>query len=213
MPGFGAAVVGLPLGAVGPRPIAVVLHGASDHPDWQCGSFRGVLGGRAFLLCPRGRPHPTQPGRFILAGVDETANELKAALAALKKRFGAHVAQGSILLVGYAEGADVAAELLRQEPSFFARAALVQGNPAAVSPSATSIFAKGGGKRVLFFCIDAVCQGRAQARAALLSRAGAPARVALHAVGPWLDAGFTRALSRELPWLLEGDARWAKPRR
>jgi len=213
VPGFGPAVVALPLGATAPRPIAIVLHGGADHPDWQCGSFRGVLGGRVFVLCPRGKPHAEVQGRFALSGVDETAAELKAALAALKVSYGGHVAPSPVLLIGYAEGAAIAAELMRQEPSFFARVALIDGNPNAVTPSATSIFAKGGGKRVLFFCTDLVCQGRAQARATLLTRGGAASKAVTHEVGPWLDARFAQALSRELPWLLEGDARWAKPRR
>jgi pimeloyl-ACP methyl ester carboxylesterase len=50
-------------------------------------------------------------------------------------------------LVGYAEGARVAADLARQEPSFFARVALVNGDPASLTPSAIKIFGERGGKR------------------------------------------------------------------
>jgi pimeloyl-ACP methyl ester carboxylesterase len=212
VPGFGPAEVALPLGATEPRPIALVVHGSVDHPEWQCGAFRGVLGAHVFIVCPRGQPHPLFAGRFTLGNLDETVSELRESLKALKARYPEHVAKGPVLLVGYAEGAAVAAELLRQEPSFFQRVALVNGNPVAVSPSATSIFSKGGGKRVLFLCTDKICQSRAQARATLITRAGAASKVANHEVGPWLDARFTQALSKELPWLLDGDARWLKPR-
>jgi hypothetical protein len=205
--GFGAANVALPLGATTPRPIAVVLHGAADRPDWQCGSFRGVLGGNLFILCPRGIA-AAEPGRFDPGGVDETAAELRAGLLALKARFGAHVAASPILLIGYAEGARLAAELARQEPSFFARVALVNGEPTAFTPSASSVFALRGGKRVLFFCTNARCDDSAVSRALLLARAKVPAKSVRHDVGPYLDPPFTAALARELPWLLEGDARF-----
>lgn len=205
--GFGAASVALPLGATKPRPVAVVLHGAADRPDWQCGSFRGVLGGKLFIVCPRGIA-AAQPGRFDLGSVDHSAAELRAVLAALKARFGAHVAPSPILLIGYAEGARLAAELARQEPSFFARVALVNGEPTAFTPTTSSVFALRGGKRVLFFCTNAPCDDSAVSRALLLARAKVPAKSVRHDVGPYLDAPFTAALSRELPWLLEGDARF-----
>jgi poly(3-hydroxybutyrate) depolymerase len=210
VPGFGPAIVALPLGSRAPRPIAVVLHGAADRPEWQCGSFRGVLGGRLFIVCPQGKPRSELGDRFGLGTVDETAAELRAALAALKARFGGHVAPSPILLIGYAEGADQAAELARQEPSFFARVGLIDGNPTAISSSAATIFARGGGKRLLFFCSDAECQGNGVMRAMLLKRAGAQAKSVRRDVGPFFDGPFATALKGEMGWLLEGDIRYSQ---
>ena len=210
--GFGPARVALPLGTREPRPIVAVLHGEGDRPDWQCGSFRGVLGGRVFIVCPQGVARPELGQRFGLGSIDDTAAELRAALSALKARFGGHVAPSPILLVGYGAGAAHAAELARQEPKFFARVALVAGNPAAFTPSATTIFARGGGQRVLFFCGDAACQDEGGMRATLLTRAGTTAKSVHQNVGPYLDQRFSDALKGELAWLVEGDARWAKPR-
>jgi poly(3-hydroxybutyrate) depolymerase len=210
--GFGAASVALPLGATTPRPIAVVLHGSADRPDWQCGSFRGVLGGQVFIVCPRGVERAELAPRFGLGSVDDTASELRAALAALKQRFGAHLAPSPILLIGYGEGAAVAAELARQEPSFFARVALVAGEPTSLTSSAAAIFAAKGGKRVLFFCTDAACQGNGVQRALQLTRRGIAAKSVERGVGPFLDEAFTTALRGDLKWLVEDDARWPKPR-
>ncbi len=210
--GFGPATLALPLGATTPRPIVVVLHGSKDRPDWQCGSFRGVLGGRVFILCPQG-VKSTAPGLFDLGSFDDRAVELRAALAALKARFGAHVAPSPVVLIGYGEGAAVAADLARQEPAFFARVALVNGNPMAFSSSATRIFAERGGKRVLFFCTNDVCEANATEQALLLTRAGAVGKSVKADVGPYLDQRFTDALKAQLPWLVEGDARWAGSRR
>lgn len=209
--GFGAASVALPLGATSARPVVVVLHGQGDRAEWQCGSFRGVLGGHVFVLCPAGQARGD--GLSGWGGFDETAAELRAGLAALKARYGAHVAKGSIALVGYGESASIAADLARQEPSFFGRVALVNGDPAAFSPSASKIFAERGGKRVLFFCTTKDCDDRGTERSLLLQRSGVQAKSVTREVGPYLDARFTDALKGEMAWLFEGDSRFARPRR
>lgn len=208
--GFGPASVALPLGSNKPRPIVAVLHGAADRADWQCGSFRGVLGGQVFIVCPQG---VARGETFGLGTVEDTARELRAALGALKARYGGHVAPSPILLIGYGEGAAHAVELARQEPQFFSRVALVGGDPAAFTPSATTIFPRNGGKRVLFFCSTTECEQNAAMRATLLNRAGATAKAVKRDVGPFLDQRFTDALKEDLSWLLEGDTRWPKLRR
>jgi poly(3-hydroxybutyrate) depolymerase len=209
--GFGPATVALPLGATRARPIVVVLHGARDRPEWQCGAFAGLLGGRAFILCPRGPE--LEPGVFGLGTVDASEAELRASLAALKARYGAHVAQSPVLLIGYAEGAEVAADLVRQEPSFFARVALLKGGASAFSSTSAKVFAERGGKRLLFFCTDEACERDGAARALLVTRAGANAKSVRRELGPYLDAPFIEALRSELPWLLEGDPRFVAARR
>ena len=207
---FGPATLALPLGATTPRPIVVVLHGARDRAEWQCGSFRGVLGGQVFILCPQGIAVTAAGGVYGLGSFDDSAAELRAGLAALKARYGAHVAPSPVLLIGYGEGAAVAADLARQEPAFFARLALVNGNPAALSPSAGKIFAERGGKRALFFCVEAECDASGVERALLLTRVGVAAKSVKAEVGPYLDQRFTEALRQQVPWLVEGDARWSR---
>ena len=209
---FGPATVALPLGATGPRPIVIVLHGARDRAQWQCGSFRGVLGGNVFILCPQGIAQ-TEGGLYGLGSFDENVAELRAGLAALKARYGAHVAPSPVLLIGYAEGAAIAADLAREDPAFFARVALVNGNPARLTPSAAKIFAERGGKRMLFFCADAECDASGVERALLLTRVGLAAKSVKAEVGPYLDQRFTDALRAQIPWLVEGDKRWGRSSR
>jgi len=209
--GYGAATVALPLGATRARPIAVVLHGARDRAEWQCGAFAGLLGGRAFILCPRGPE--VEPGLYGLGTVEASEAELRAGLSALKARYGAYVAKSPILLVGYAEGAEVAADLARQEPSFFARVALIKGGASAFSSSASKVFAERGGKRVLFFCTDERCEQDGAARALSLMRGGVQAKAVRFVHGPYFDAPLVDALRPELSWLLEGDPRFAAARR
>lgn len=213
MQGFGPAQVALPLGATTPRPIVVVLHGARDRAEWQCNSFRGVFGGRVFIVCPQGQAATGEGGLYGFGSFDETAAELRAALTALKARYGKHVAPSPIVLVGYAEGAAFAADLARQEPKFFARVALVNGDPAKLSSLAAKVFIEHGGKRMLFFCTNAECQSSGSERALWLSSRGVAAKSVQASVGPYLDAAFTTALQKEIPWLIEGDPRLAPPRR
>ena len=208
--GFGPATVALPLGATTPRPIVVVVHGARDRAEWQCGSFRGVVGGQVFILCPQGIAAAATGGVYGLGSFDDSAAELRAGLGALKARYGAHVAPSPVLLIGYGEGAAVAADLARQEPAFFARFALVNGNPVAFSPSASKIFAERGGKRALFFCVEPECDASGVERALLRTRAGVAAKSVKAEVGPYLDQRFTDALRQQLPWLIEGDKRWGR---
>lgn len=211
--GFGTAIVALPLGATAPRPVAVVLHGERDRPDWQCGSFRGLLGGNVFILCPRGASMSGSDGLDEFTSFDAASSELRAALASLKNRYGAHVAAGSIALFGYAEGAALAIDLARQEPSFFARVALIGKSPAQLSPTASKTFAERGGKRVLLFCVDDSCAEASQERALWLTRAGVKVKAVRASVGPFLDPPFIDALRAETRWLLEDDARFGAPRR
>jgi len=210
---FAPAVVAVPLGATTPRPIAVIIHGARDRAEWQCGSFRGVLGGNAFVVCPRGMLASAEGSLYGLGSFDENAAELRAALAALKARFGAHVGGGPVVLVGYAEGAAMAADLARQEPSFFARVALVKGDPSTLSSTGVKVFAERGGKRMLFFCASPECLDAGAERARWLTGRGVAAKAVQAAVGPYFDPAFADALSQEIPWLVEGDARWSRRRR
>jgi predicted esterase len=206
--GFGPATVALPLGAKTARPIVVVLHGARDKPEWQCGTFRGLLGPSVFVLCPQGIA--AGDGLYGIGSFDDATAELRAGLAALKAKYAPYVAPSPIVLFGYGEGAAVAADLARQEPSFFARVALVNGSPASWSSSATKIFAERGGKRVLFFCGTRACDDSGAERTLWLTRAGASAKSVKHDVGPYLDQRMVDALRGELPWLLEGDARFGQ---
>ena len=60
-----------------------------------------------------------------LGSAHDTERELRAALRSLKQRFERYVAKGPVLLAGFGAGADHAAFLARQEPTFFSRVALL----------------------------------------------------------------------------------------
>ncbi len=152
--GHAPAKVAVPLGAVHPAPVVLALHGAFDRPEWQCGHWAAITDGKPFVLCPTGVKNGA---RFSWSSPEATAKELRAALEALKKRFGDHVAPGSVVLAGYGKGADHAIVVQKQEPSFFSYLVLIEGGATDWTSTMAAAFAQRGGKRILFACAHAGC--------------------------------------------------------
>jgi hypothetical protein len=204
LPGFGNAALAVPQGATDARPIVIALHSAADRPEWACGAWRGIAGPTPFILCPRGEARsdfPASDPRYTFGDAARVAAELRAGLAALKREFGAHVASGAVVFAGFQLGADRVAEIAQQEPTFFARLALVDPAPSTWPTSEAALFGREGGDRVLFACGPA---GRAGVdfKAVLTRRGGADARaVFLGERPPALDAATVNLLRGEWPWL------------
>lgn len=210
--GQAPSVVAVPLGARRPRPLLIALHGAADRPEWQCNSWRSVTGGRAFVLCPRGIPVATEgaaPERFGFETPGRTSEELRTALAALKKRFPKHLASAPVVLTGFDVGAEHALYILRQEPSFFARVVLVSGKEVPWLPTLSAIFGEAGGKRVLFVCTSRGCDvSAARAETSLRLYPVEVRRVFLGEWGPVFDGRVEEALTAEWAWLTDGESAW-----
>ncbi|HEY1534788.1 MAG TPA: hypothetical protein VGF76_12245 [Polyangiaceae bacterium] len=181
VPGFASAKLAVPVGATGPRPIVIALHGVADRPEWACGAYRGIVGGKPFVLCPRGvkrKDLSAAEDRYTFGSADDTSRELRAALTALKSVYGAYVAAGSVTLAGFELGADHAAQIALQEPSFFSRLVLVAASKEAWPSSAASLFGRQGGELVLL-ASGAARQSDVTWQAALTRRGGAEARAIL----------------------------------
>lgn len=206
--GFGEASVSVPLGATTPRPTLIALHGHADRPEWQCGTWRGITDARSFVLCPRGTPL-AKAKTFSWNTPELTADELRAALKALKQRFSDYVAPGPVVLTGYSLGAIHAVSILKQEPSFFSRVALVEGGHEAWSAGNAAIFGQRGGRRILFACAQSACLEPAQRSVVFAERGGAEARVVdAGNFGHVLDGRVAQAIKRQFGWLVAGDPRW-----
>jgi hypothetical protein len=214
VPGFGVAKVAVPLAAGEPRPSVIALHGLADRPEWACAAWRAIAGPRPFVICPRGQARsdfPASDARFSFGNVEETKAELRAALHALKDRFGAHVAPGSVVIAGFELGADQAAEIAREEPEFFSRVVLAEGTPGAWSTSLAAVFFARGGKKVLFACASQACRADAELKVTLARRSGADGRLVFAGeLGPTFDSRVTRPLKGEWPWLVRGEEGWAR---
>ncbi|MEP7050856.1 MAG: hypothetical protein ABJB12_10900 [Pseudomonadota bacterium] len=173
VPGFGQAQVAVPIGARAARPVVIAMHGAADRPEWACGAFRGIAGPAPFVLCPRGVQRADLPAadpRYSFGPVDDTARELRAALTALKRVYGAYVAAGPVIFGGYDVGADRAVAIAREEPVFFSRLLLIEASPSTWPPSHAAIFGRQGGARVLF--AGGAAQRDALVMQAVLTRRG-----------------------------------------
>jgi hypothetical protein len=203
VPGFGKAALAVPLGANAPRPIVIALHGSSDRPEWACAALRSIAGPAPFVLCPRGvarADFSASDARYTFGSVDDTARELRAALAALKQRFGAYVAAGPVVFAGFELGADQVAWIAVQEPSFFSRLLLIEASPASWPSSRAALFGRTGGQRVLF-AFGTVHRAEFELRAVLTNRGGAEARAVFLGDGPvTLEPPSRRLLIQNWSW-------------
>jgi hypothetical protein len=114
-----------------------------------------------------------------------------------------------VVLTGFSLGAAHAVQLLRQEPAFFSRIALVEGGTAMWSPTLGTAFATKGGNRVLFVCTQPACRPGALTAQRLTQRGGALAElVDAGNLGHVLDGRAAAAIKPRFDWLVEGDPRW-----
>lgn len=216
VPGFEPAVVSVPTGAAAPRPIAVALHGNFDRPEWQCEVWRGVLGTRGFILCPRGIPRrdvPKREDRWEYGSAKAVEAEIEAGVSALKQRFPGHVADGPLLLIGFSLGAIYGAPIALKRPQRFPKLVLVEGGQRALAPGVAKKFAAAAGEpaRLFIACGQANCLLSAKQLSLSLERAGLPTRFGgAPKAGHTYDGEVAAAVSRELGWLLAGDLRWGE---
>jgi pimeloyl-ACP methyl ester carboxylesterase len=212
--GFGEAVASLPLGAREKRPVIIATHGNYDRPEWQCEVWREIIGDRAFVLCPRGTQRLDSPSRddirFTYDSNAALEREIDAALAALAARFPDFVDVERPVYAGFSLGAIMGATIAARRPAFLSRAVLIEGGHDKWTPQSAKAFASGAGGRVLFVCSQAACAADARLAAARLVRAGAEARVVRgQDVGHRYDGPTAETTKKALPWLLDGDERWA----
>jgi hypothetical protein len=154
---------------------------------------------------------PAPDLRYTFGTTEATAAELRAGLTALKREFGAHVASGAVVFAGFEVGADRAAAIAFQEPTFFARLALVNPAPDTWPSSQSALFGRAGGERVLFACGPSD-RAAADFKAVLTRRGGADARALfLGSDSPGLGPSAVSQLAGVWPWLGAAVARRAPP--
>ncbi len=208
VPGFGDAVVSLPRGARVRRPILLAVHGNYDTPDYQCATWRRVVGDRGFVLCPRGIARRDSPGpndvRYTFEG--KLNAELDAALAALHERYGDWIDPGPMSYLGFSLGAILARGYVMRTPERFDRLVLIEGGAKGWNANA---LAKAGAARVLFACGQSACVQSARTAAKGFERAGVPNKTVFgKGAGHSYDGPVAAAIEAEWEWLTAGDSRW-----
>jgi dienelactone hydrolase len=158
--GFGDAVVSIPSDGSEPRRIVLALHGNFDRPEWQCEVWRRITRGAAWVLCPRGIPRrdvPKAMDRWEWGSLQSTKAELVAAIAALRARYGAHVAEGRVVFTGFSLGAILGARLLQDAELKVGAAVLVEGGYQGWTSAKAKALAPSFGQ-VLFACGQSACK-------------------------------------------------------
>ena len=216
VPGFGDAVVSLPIGTTRKRPVLVAAHGNYDRPEWQCETWRSTLATRslsAFVLCPRGVTRPDSPSptdiRFTYASGASLKAELEAGRAALSARWPEFVDDGSVVYAGFSLGAIYGVSFILADPARAPRVVLTEGGHDPWTASAIATFAKKGGLRVLFACGQPSCVSTAFAIVAAMRPSVSAKVVHGRAVGHGYDGAVADAIAEQFDWLVEGDSRFA----
>jgi predicted esterase len=206
VPGFGEAVVSLPLGATEPQPIALALHGNFDRPEWQCEVWRGITEGKLFVLCPRGIPRrdvPKEYDRWEWSSLAKTKAEVLAALGALRERYSDHIKPGPVIFTGFSLGAILGARLI-QDPELNVGAAVLTEGGYQGWTLAKAKALKPTLKHVLFACGQTECRNAFKYQLEpLLKKAELPATlVAEVKTGHTYDGPVAAGIQAQWPTLL-----------
>ena len=209
VPEFLPAVVRFP-DTAGKAPVLVVTHGAGGTPEAHCELWARISGGRAILLCVRGRRR-----NLVAADGDyypdhpTLERETFAALAALRARFSDQIASGPVFYAGFSQGATMGALMLVEHASEVTRLILVEGGFADWSVARARDFRARGGERVLFVCGSEACAGPARIAAHWFNDAGVAARVEyVRGAGHSHDARVEARIAQRYAWFVAGDTRW-----
>jgi predicted esterase len=197
-----------PIGARGPRPLIVGVHGAGDRPDWACGGWRLGESEYAFIVCPQGLK--MDPLRFAWDSPRTITRRVESALRAVRERFGAYIADGPVLYVGFSQGATLAGPVLLAEPNRFPAVALAEGGYGLLrDPAFLRRLRENGTSRVMIVCGSAACFQTASSVAPNLARAGLELLTAGDAhAGHNLNQPMQQALRARWPAFVDGLPNW-----
>jgi hypothetical protein len=198
--------IAVPTGATTQRPIVVGLHGAQDRADWACSEWFGALGGRAFVVCPRGVPLAEG---FAWSSVDQIASKSEAALALVRARWGAWISDGRALYGGWSQAATLGALVLEKRPDLFDAAVFVElgHTPLDAHVVALSI-RKSGVRAAAIVCATGSCE--AWATGAKPAMTGFPfAWYTAGHRGHVFDGEVAKRVYEAITFVEKDDARWA----
>jgi predicted esterase len=171
------AFITSPVGAREPRPMMVAVHGAGDRPEWACGGWRLAASEYAFVVCPRGLPMDAQ--RFAWDQPKTIARRVERAILAARARFGAYIAPGPTLYLGFSQGATLAEKVLLDLPEAFVGVALAEGGYNLMrDPRFLQRLHDHGTQRVLLVCGSPACFTTASSRVPAFTQAGVEAQLA-----------------------------------
>jgi len=119
------AWVAKPLGATGPRPVIVGVHGAGDRADWSCTEWAATTAGQVWVVCPRGVPSQWA-GYHSWGSAEMIASRAELVLAHVRDRYGAYVSNAPLTYGGWSQGATLGSAVVASRPGQYGTANLVE---------------------------------------------------------------------------------------
>lgn len=204
---FAPAVVSIAERGAAAHPIVLATHGNFDRPEWQCEVWRGIVGPKTFVLCPRGIERPDSPTksdrRFTYASNAELEEEITAAQASFASRFGDRAA-GPTVYTGFSLGAIMGVAILaRSKPGLYDRAVFVEGGYDRVTAKNARAMAAAGVRRVLFACGQPACFQGSKAAAKQLDAANIESKVVgVATAGHAYDGPVAETIRQAWEWVV-----------
>jgi predicted esterase len=204
-----SAVVSVPIGATGPRPLVVAVHGAHDRPEWACGGWR--LGFRVypFVVCPRGSA--VTADKYAWANSAAIERAVMKSIDQVRERFGPYVAPAPYVYAGFSQGAMFSEPILVEHAALFDTAILAEGGyPILGSAEFARKFKTGGGQTVVIVCGSEACRRATRPSVPRLQAAGLRVFESGDVrSGHNLNQLMQRALERDFPSWFAGVPAWA----
>jgi predicted esterase len=209
VPGFSPAVVSFPAKPRASEPLLVAVHGAGDGPDWQCATWRELLGERGVVLCPAGEPLGGAHGGFYHPDHHRLDALVTKTLESLREAFGERVDATRAIYAAYSQGATMGSHMIIEHARTFPRLVLVEGGFAEWNVPRGLEYRAAGGERVLFACGTKGCARKAARSVEWLEKAGLHARLeSAPGAGHTYGGPVAERVAGALAWVLEGDDRW-----
>ena len=204
----------VPADGDGLRPVVVALHGNFDRPEWMCAAWARFVQGRAFILCPRGRPRTDAPSldRWELPHAHLLRREIAAGRRALAARFPGRIDDSAPdVYVGFSQGAHRIARMAAGDPSRYPRIQLVEGGNALFRVPGAQRYARQPG-RAAVVCALPWCATRGQILVRTLEQGRASGRTERIPAAHHDIPTMAPAIQRTFDWLVEDDPRFATGR-
>lgn len=205
------AFVAVPVGARERRAVVVGVHGAGDRADWSCSEWQAVTAGWAFVVCPQGIRHPTDPGAFVWGSAEAIAAQADQAVRAVRARYGQWVEEGPLIYGGWSQGASLAAQVIASRPGTYDRAVLVEvGHTPLDAGQVAAGLVAGGVRRAVVSCSSWKCRGFAKGFEGAARRRGLLVRVNdVGLRGHLFDEPVFRTLGPVFVWMVDDERRFA----
>jgi predicted esterase len=192
-------------------PLFVVTHGAGGNAEWHCRHVDRLLGGRASLICPRGkRRHARDPSQgYYYPDHLSLRREVHAAVEQFEARVPEGGATRPYTYAGYSQGATMGALAFAEEGRLFSHLLLVEGGYADWSSALVNAFQRSGGHKVLLVCGTGACHRLAHEAVERFTRAGLQAKdVWAMGAGHRPDGAVGATTSKNLTFLLNDNPSW-----